>query len=91
MARGLGIGFISTPELTVPQVGSSSERVSQQPFAVLPDGRVRKGAQKSQGTKWKGGVRSSGPWRLSLRSPLLLARSEAVMLQEHRGAKDRFL
>lgn len=49
MVRGLGTGFISTSELTVPQVGSSSGRVSEQPFAALPDGCVRKGGRNPAG------------------------------------------
>lgn len=69
MVRGLGMGFISTSELTVPQVGSSSGKVSQQPFAALPDGCVRKGGQKSRRTRCKGGAGSSGPWRLSSTVP----------------------
>lgn len=78
MERGLEIGFTSAPELTVPQVGSSSEVVSQQPFAILRDGCVRKGGPKSQRTKCGeevgaavlGGSARTGPrcrpaWRLS--------------------------
>lgn len=69
MVRGLGMGFISTSEPTVPQVGSSWGKVSRQPLAVLPDGCVRKGGQKSHRTRCKGGAGSSGPWQLSSAVP----------------------
>lgn len=56
MARGLGIGLTSTPELTALQVGSFSAEVSQQRFAVLPDGCARKSGHKSPRTKRQGGA-----------------------------------
>lgn len=59
MARGLGTALVSALELTVPQVGSSSEQVSQQPFVLLPDGGVRKGSQQSPRTRRQGGVLGS--------------------------------
>lgn len=72
VVRGLGMGFVSTSELTVPQVGSSSGEVSQQPFAALPDGCMRKGGQKSCRSRCEGGA-GSRSLAAQPRSPSLLS------------------
>lgn len=80
MARGLGIGLISAPELTVPQV-VLPKRFLGSP-CVLRGGRARGMRPESRTwSRWQGGGRSRAPRRLILCSPSLLACPAAVVLQ----------
>lgn len=79
------MGFISTSELTLPQVGSSSGRASQQPFAALPDGCVRKGGRNPAGP---GAGEELGAAVLGGSAPQSLT---AVLLQEPHGGEDHLL